>query len=68
MASWREAYQEFGRAYWTDLVTRFESNVSAIARASGICRSSVYPILRRYGVTLAERPNPFARRGRWLDP
>lgn len=67
--TWREAYQEFGHGYWTQLMTRLEANVSAMGRAAGVSRSDVYKRLRRFGVVLpAVRPtNQFAHRGNWGD-
>lgn len=65
--TWREAYLEFGRRYWSELAIRCKSNVSAMARSAGIRRQNVYPNLHRFGVTIAEQHNPFAHRGNWGD-
>ena len=65
---WREAYLEFGRKYWADLMMRLEANVSAMGREAGVSRGHVYKRLHRFGVRLPPvRVNPFTHRGNWGD-
>lgn len=52
MRKWKEAHEAFGRAYWSDLQARLNSNVSAMARASGLRRGDVYKRLKRFKVVL----------------
>lgn len=66
--TWREAQALHGKAYWLDLMTRLEANVSAMARDAGVQRTHVYGHLRKFGVELPTvRVNPFAHRGNWDD-
>jgi len=57
---WRDAYNEFGRRYWTDLRDHALANIGEMARMAHVRRSLVYRKLHRFGVTLpAHRPaNP----------
>ncbi len=62
--TWREAYNEFGRRYWSELMADVDANVIAMARVARCRRTLVYRKLHRFGLALpAFRPanNPGLR-------
>jgi transcriptional regulator of acetoin/glycerol metabolism len=57
--TWFEAYEQFAREYWSDLVQACTLNVVKMAHLSGCNRADIYKRLARFAIKLPRRkPRP----------
>jgi DNA-binding NtrC family response regulator len=57
-SSYREAVEHFERAYFSAMVEKFPENISALAKALEIDRSTLYGKLDKYQIALPNRSKP----------
>ena len=62
--TWDEAYNQFARKYWTDLMQACGANVCKMARVAHCHRGHVYACLKRFKVTLPGG-SCYSHRGTW---
>lgn len=53
--TWEEAYEQFGRRYWTELMAARSLDVDKMVRACGIGRANMYRSLKRFKIALPRR-------------
>jgi hypothetical protein len=64
--TWQEAYEQFGREYWTALMAACGANVTAMGRASASNRQDMYKKLKRFKVKLPVDGRHYGgHRGNW---
>jgi transcriptional regulator of acetoin/glycerol metabolism len=62
--TWEEATEQFSREYWTAVMKACDANVCEMARVSGVNRTQLYKILKRFKVELPKRARHY---GDWGD-